>query len=91
MERKAIHYAREIVGDGLEIHAADTHLDGLAKYAFKGRHNRLQIHLFPQKSEADKVLGKGAEISVDQMDHRLDQTRAGLPADCTHHAEIEVG
>jgi arsenate reductase len=29
--------------------------------------------------------------AVEEADHRLDQTRAGLPADRTHHAEIKVG
>ena len=42
-EREAIHHAREVVGDCLEVHAADPHLQGLAEHALERWHDRFEI------------------------------------------------
>ena len=76
MKGEAIHHAGEIIGDGLEIHAAHPHLQGLAKHAFKGWHDRFEIHLFAKETECHEILGERPEIAVHQVHHRLNQAGA---------------
>ena len=90
LEGEAIHHAGEVVGDGLEIHPAHAHLDGLAKNTFKGRHDRFEIHVFRQETQADEIFGELAKIAIHQVHHGLDQARARFPAHLTHHPEVQV-
>ena len=90
-EGEAIHHPAEVVGDGLEVHPAHTHLQGLAKDLFKGRNDGLEIHVFRQEAQADEVVAELSEVAVHQVNNRLDQPGAALTADLAHHPEVQIG